>query len=242
MTRHQVLSTHTSKAKVTASLWTTKVFLFLGVLLWAPKIPPNQIRVFRKVCWMSEHIYYLLILSRWLDKQNVVEPHNGVLLRCFSPVWLLVTLWTEAHQAPWNFPGKNTGVGCHFLLQMEYYSAIKKMKDYYMLPEKAMATHSSVLAWRIPGTAEPGGLLSAGSHRVRHDWSDLAAAAAALDATTWLNLKNILSEKIKHTKWKKARHKRNIVWLHLHEVCRTDKSIEMESRLVLPGAVWGGSG
>ena len=45
--------------------------------------------------------------------------------------------------------------------------------------EKEMATHSSVLAWRIPRTAEPGGLLSMGSHRVRHDWSDLAAAAAA---------------------------------------------------------------
>ena len=42
-----------------------------------------------------------------------------------------------------------------------------------------MATHSSVLAWRIPGTGEPGGLPSLGSHRVRHDWSDLAAAAAA---------------------------------------------------------------
>ena len=41
-----------------------------------------------------------------------------------------------------------------------------------------MATHSSVLAWRIPGTAEPGGLLSMGSHRVGHDWSDLAVAAA----------------------------------------------------------------
>ena len=39
-----------------------------------------------------------------------------------------------------------------------------------------MATHSSVLAWRIPGTGEPGGLLSMGSHRVEHDWSDLAAA------------------------------------------------------------------
>ena len=42
-----------------------------------------------------------------------------------------------------------------------------------------MATHSSVLAWRILGTAEPGGLRSMGSHRVRHDCSDLAAAAAA---------------------------------------------------------------
>ena len=43
--------------------------------------------------------------------------------------------------------------------------------------EKEMATHSSVLAWRIPGIGEPGGLPSMGSHRVRHDWSDLAAAA-----------------------------------------------------------------
>ena len=46
--------------------------------------------------------------------------------------------------------------------------------------EKEMATHSSVLAWRIPGTGEPGGLPSMGSHRVRHDWSDLAAAAAKM--------------------------------------------------------------
>ena len=45
--------------------------------------------------------------------------------------------------------------------------------------EKEMATHSSVLAWRIPGTGKPGGLPSMGSHRVGHDWSDLAAAAAA---------------------------------------------------------------
>ena len=44
--------------------------------------------------------------------------------------------------------------------------------------EKAMAAHSSVLAWRIPGTVEPGGLPSLGSHRVGHDWSDVAAAAA----------------------------------------------------------------
>ena len=44
--------------------------------------------------------------------------------------------------------------------------------------EKEMALHSSVLAWRTPGTGEPGGLQSMGSLRVGHDWSDLAAAAA----------------------------------------------------------------
>ena len=43
--------------------------------------------------------------------------------------------------------------------------------------EEEMAPHSSVLAWRIPGMGEPGGLPSMGSHRVGHDWSDLAAAA-----------------------------------------------------------------
>ena len=48
--------------------------------------------------------------------------------------------------------------------------------------EKEMATHSSVLAWRIPGTGEPSGLPSMGSHRVGHDRSNLAAAAAAVSS------------------------------------------------------------
>ena len=45
--------------------------------------------------------------------------------------------------------------------------------------ENEIATHSSVLAWRIPGTGEPRGLPSMGSHRVRHDWSDLAASSSS---------------------------------------------------------------
>ena len=53
-----------------------------------------------------------------------------------------------------------------------------------------MATHSSVLAWRSPGMGAPGGLPSMGSHRVRHNWSNLAAAAAAAAclarASLWL--------------------------------------------------------
>ena len=46
--------------------------------------------------------------------------------------------------------------------------------------EKEMATHSSVLAWRTPGTGEPGGLPSMGSHRVRHDWGDLVVVVVVL--------------------------------------------------------------
>ena len=55
--------------------------------------------------------------------------------------------------------------------------------------EKEMATHASVLAWRIPGTGEPGGLPSLGSHRVGHDLGDLSAAAAAAAACYHLRKK-----------------------------------------------------
>ena len=67
-------------------------------------------------------------------------------------------------------PGKSMGslrVGRDFTFTFHFHAL-----------EKEMATHSSILAWRIPGTAEPGGLPSMGSHRVGHNWSDLAAAAA----------------------------------------------------------------
>ena len=66
--------------------------------------------------------------------------------------------------------------------------------------EKELATHSSVLAWRIPGMGEPGGLPSMGSHIVGHDWSDLAAAAAAyslLGFLRWLSGK----ESVKQEMW-----------------------------------------
>ena len=55
-----------------------------------------------------------------------------------------------------------------------------------------MATHSSVLAWRIPGTGEPGGLPFLGLHRVRHDWSDAATAAAEILNRIFTQLKILL--------------------------------------------------
>ena len=62
-----------------------------------------------------------------------------------------------------------------------------------------MATHSSILAWGIPGTEEPSGLPSMGSHRVRHDWSDLAAAAALIfhRFPIYLPSHNLLLKKLK---------------------------------------------
>ena len=60
--------------------------------------------------------------------------------------------------------------------------------------EKEMATHSSVLAWRIPGMGEPGGLPSMGSRRVRHDWSDLAAAVCEVNVVNTFNSRIFFKE------------------------------------------------
>ena len=54
--------------------------------------------------------------------------------------------------------------------------------------EKEIATHLSILAWRIPGTEEPWWAAVYGSHRVEHDWSNLVAAAAYLRMRKYGNL------------------------------------------------------
>ena len=65
------------------------------------------------------------------------------------------------------------------------------------MTEKAMAPHSSSLAWRIPGTGEPGGLPSMGSHRVGHDWRDLAAAAGVKWVLVCISLRTNDKQRIK---------------------------------------------
>ena len=104
------------------------------------------------------------------------------------------TPWTAARQASLSFTiswsllklmsiesvmlSNNLIHSCPLLFLPSIFPSIRVFSN------KEMATHPSILAWRIPGTEEPGGLLSMGSHRVGHDWSDLAAAAAM----SWLFL------------------------------------------------------
>ena len=57
---------------------------------------------------------------------------------------------------------------------------LKRLSSSWFTFGKGMATHSSILAWTIPGTEEPGGLPSMGSQRVRHNWSNLSAASLHL--------------------------------------------------------------
>ena len=93
-------------------------------------------------------------------------------------IWLSLNIWRrQRHPNPVLLPGKSHGwrglVGCSPWGREELDTT--ERLPFHAL-EKEMATHPSVLAWRIPGMGEPGGLPSMGSHRVRHDWSDLAAA------------------------------------------------------------------
>ena len=88
------------------------------------------------------------------------------------------------HPTPVLLPGKSMDRGAWWAAVHGVTESWTRLSDFTFTfhchaLEKEMATHSSVLAWRIPGTGKPGGLPSLGSHRVGHDWSDLAAAAAA---------------------------------------------------------------
>ena len=104
----------------------------------------------------------------------------------FLKIRILGKEWRRQwHPTPVLLPGKSHGwrslVGCSpWVTRSRTRLSDFTFTFHFYALEKEMATHSSVLGWRIPGTEEPGGLLSMGLHRVGHDLSDLAAAAALL--------------------------------------------------------------
>ena len=102
--------------------------------------------------WSTREIPILIKSSLFSEK--AMAPHSSIL----------------AWKIPWmEEPGRWQSMGLLSDFTFTFY---------FHALEKKMATYSSVLAWRVPGTVEPGGLPSRGSHRVGHDWSDSAAAAA----------------------------------------------------------------
>ena len=103
-------------------------------------------------------IHFEFIFVYGIRTEKAVAPHSSTL------AWRIP--WTE----------EPVGLQSMWSLSRTWLSDFTFTFHFHAL-EKEMATHSSVLAWRIPGTEEPIGLPSMGSHRVGHDWSDLAAAA-----------------------------------------------------------------
>ena len=132
-------------------------------------------------CWKWE---------REIQSLSSVQNYKWFLVFCSLVIWTGVkwincSIWRKWQPTPVFFPRKSYGQ--RSLVQATVHGVTKswtRLSDFtltfhFHALEKEMATHSSVLAWRIPGTGEPGGLPSMGSHRVEHDWSDLAVAAAS---------------------------------------------------------------
>ena len=102
------------------------------------------------------------------------------------PLFLKYFYWSirEGNGTPLQYlPGKSHGqrslvAAVHGVAKGRTWLTNFTFTFHFHALEKEMAIHSSVLPWRIPGIREPGGLPSMGSHRVGHDWSDLAAAAS----------------------------------------------------------------
>ena len=132
-------------------------------------------------------------MKKWIDskKEQMLKCSLALYFRwvtlCFTTMFSAsLKLWhhilpywrRQWHPTPVLLPGKSHGQrtveGCS-LLGGWGSDTTGRLHFHFHALEKEMATHSGVLAWGIPGTGEPGGLPSMGSHRVGHDWSDLAA-------------------------------------------------------------------
>ena len=118
---------------------------------------------------------------------------------CFK--WLLLVFGGEGNGIPLQYSclenpmdGEAWWAAVHGVAKSRTRLSDFTLTFHFPALEKEMATHSSVLVWRIPGTGEPHGLLSMGSHRVRHNWSDLAAAAAATGKTIALTIRTFISK------------------------------------------------
>ena len=94
--------------------------------------------------------------------------------------WPEKAMATHSSTLAWKIPWTEEPVGCSPWGREELHTT-EWLHFHFSLSfiGEGNGSHPSVLAWRIPGTGEPGGLLSMESHRVGHDWSNLAAAAAS---------------------------------------------------------------
>ena len=123
-------------------------------------------------------IYLLVISTRYLRKYNI----NIVVYSSGQFLWIWVDL--EGNGTPVQYSclenpmdGGAWKAAVHGVAEGRTRLSDFTFTFHFHALEKERATHSSVLAWRIPGMGEPGELPSMGSHRVGHDWSDLAAVA-----------------------------------------------------------------
>ena len=135
----------------------------------------------------NEYLGLISFRMDWLDLlaiqstlKSLLQHHSSKASILHKYLWLNINRRRQWHPTPVLLPGKSHGrrslVGCSpWGRQSRTRLSDFTFTFHFHALEKEMATHSSVLAWRIPGTEEPGRRLSMGLHRVGHDWSNLAA-------------------------------------------------------------------
>ena len=163
----------------TSSCWLFCIFTFSFTLSW--KLFFLHSRICSPFCGLENSgkyavikIYILLLAGKWewfpFSRQEIFSTKNSTSFKMFC---------CQIQYLQFLQSSKPLGATHYQAPTIFFNRSWFTFNFYFHVLEKEMATHSSVLAWRIPGTGEPGGLPSMGSHRVGHDWSDLAAAAAA---------------------------------------------------------------
>ena len=175
-----------------------------GTEMKTRKLPPQPLLHLWIFCpiTFTPHTTSQLVKRNWgicssetaPSPDRVLSLNKSSYLLSFPPLWILSVMKQ-------NLLSRNNFKGAWLLTLKHFYSCLENPMDggawwaavhgvaksrrqlsdftfifHFHALEKEMAIHSSVLAWRIPGTGEPHGLLSMGSHRVGQDWSNLAAA------------------------------------------------------------------
>ena len=154
------------------------VFLFLSLFFWSSH------NAYIRLCLL----FFNLLSLCFSDLIIIIVLASNSLSLLYAQIclWIpLVTFSREGSGTPLQYSclensmnGRAWWAAIHGVTRSQARLSDFAFTFHFHALEKEMATHSSVLAWRIPGTGEPGGMPSMGLHRVGHDWSDLAVAAA----------------------------------------------------------------
>ena len=134
------------------------------------------------VLWLACELFFSLCYYRKVSKENSCQQFAQILIYLEGELEEVKDGIPLQHSCLENpMDGRAWWAAVHGVAKSRTWRSDFTFTFHFYALEKEMATHSSVLAWRIPGTGEPCGLPSMGSHRVGHDWSDLAAAAKGIN-------------------------------------------------------------
>ena len=141
----------------------------------------NTVPCLHLSCYSQNNFYSWVVFHSRIQSRFI----NCIWLLCFFIFFKSITVAREGNGTPLQYSCLENPMdgGAWWAAVHKVARSWTRLSDFtftfhFHALEKETATHSSVLAWRIPGTGEPGGLPSLESHRVGHDWSDLAAAAS----------------------------------------------------------------